>query len=208
MRIAKITRRGRKVLINFEDESRVYISYEMAVKHGLRSGDELTEIVFNTLLRDDSLFKIRSSAFRSLARRLHTKMELRDKLIQKEYQEELVALVLNDLEEKGYLDDLLFAEKYIEEKSLRKGLSKSKIKLELVRKGINKTVAEEYLKLYYPGEIYLENAIKHVQKKKKMLSRKTITDQQMMQKIYQSLQYKGYDSGVIFKAINEAENDL
>lgn len=208
MEIAKLTRRGSKVLINFSDYERVYVSYEVAVKHGLRSGDNLSDESFAKLLEEDSLFKIRSSAYRSLARRLHTKKELHEKLLRKEYPEELIFPILDDLEEKGYIDDLRFTERFIEEKSQRKGLSQNRIKMELTRKGIPRTIAEDFLKRYYSEDVYLKNAIKHVQKRKKVLARKDLSPQQMKQKIFQSLHYKGFDSGVINKAINETEKEL
>ena len=61
------------------------------------------------------LYHIKQRAFSFLARRFHSEKELL-KLKSKSYEERLIKMVLNELQEKSFVDDQLFANHFIEEK--------------------------------------------------------------------------------------------
>ena len=46
---------------------------------------------------------------------------------------------------KGYLDDLKFAEYYVENRFVKKGISKKRLKLELTKKGVSREIIEQVL---------------------------------------------------------------
>lgn len=52
-------------------------------------------------------------------------------------------LIVNRLCERGYVDDRKFAEYYVENRFVKKGISRKRLKMELIRKGIAKDVVEE-----------------------------------------------------------------
>ncbi|MBQ6396309.1 RecX family transcriptional regulator [Candidatus Saccharibacteria bacterium] len=53
--------------------------------------------------------------------------------------------VIEKLSQKGYLDDRKFAEWYIENRNLKKGISRRQLELELTRKGIARPLLDELL---------------------------------------------------------------
>lgn len=61
------------------------------------------------------------------------------------YTEEDIERVINKLLEKKYLDDYRFASWYIENRSVKKGISKKRLSEELTKKGISKSIASELL---------------------------------------------------------------
>lgn len=64
-------------------------------------------------------------------------------------QEDVVCFSINDIIEKllkkGYLDDRKFAEYYIENRFIKKGISRKRLTLELTKKGIAKPLIDELL---------------------------------------------------------------
>ena len=53
--------------------------------------------------------------------------------------------IIDRLIEKGYLDDERFAKYFVENRFVKKGISKKRLQLELAKKGIDKEIAEQVL---------------------------------------------------------------
>ena len=53
--------------------------------------------------------------------------------------------ILNRLIEKGYIDDIKFARYYVENRFVKKGISRKRLKMELMKKGIAKDIIDEVL---------------------------------------------------------------
>ena len=58
---------------------------------------------------------------------------------------ELSSRIINRLIEKGYVDDRKFAEYYVENRFVKKGISRKRLKMELMKKGVSKEIIEEVL---------------------------------------------------------------
>lgn len=58
---------------------------------------------------------------------------------------ELSEKIISRLKSKNYLDDLKFAEYYVENRFVKKGVSKKRLKMELMKKGISRETIEEVL---------------------------------------------------------------
>lgn len=53
--------------------------------------------------------------------------------------------IINSLIDKGYLDDRKFAEYYVENRFVKKGISRKRLKMELIKKGITNDIIEQVL---------------------------------------------------------------
>ncbi len=62
-----------------------------------------------------------------------------------EISDELVGLVVERLTDRGYLDDRKFAEYYVENRFVKKGVSRKRLEMELLKKGVSRGVIEEVL---------------------------------------------------------------
>ena len=58
---------------------------------------------------------------------------------------EFTNLIISRLVEKGYLDDQKFAEYYVENRFVKKGISQKRLKMELIKKGISNSNIEQVL---------------------------------------------------------------
>ena len=59
---------------------------------------------------------------------------------------ELQTDIIEKLKTKGYLDDRKFAEYYVENRFVKKGISAKRMRMELMKKGVSKGIIEEVLR--------------------------------------------------------------
>jgi regulatory protein len=90
------------------------------------------------------LAKIHSCALDLLARREHSKFELKRKLSKKDFASSDIEKILKELAEKGLQSDNRFIESYINMRS-RRGFGPLRIELELCERGIDKEAMEGFL---------------------------------------------------------------
>lgn len=90
------------------------------------------------------LSKLRQVAFNLLARREHSKFELKNKLIAKGFADDDIDKLLFELAEKGLQSDIRFIENYIMSRS-RRGFGPRRIRGELCEKGIDQVLSDKFL---------------------------------------------------------------
>lgn len=100
-----------------------------------------TELKMNATLE-----QVRHTAINLLARREHSQLELRQKLLRRGYAAELIATVLLQLMQKDLQSEARFVENYVRTRS-NKGYGPTRIMAELQQRGISaefiKTVIDE-----------------------------------------------------------------
>ena len=70
---------------------------------------------------------------------------VRPSLWSSEESSELSQKIITHLIERGYLNDKTFAEYYVENRFIKKGISKKRLRLELIKKGISSEIIDEVL---------------------------------------------------------------
>ena len=81
--------------------------------------------------------------------RPRSKKEANDYLYKKIYEKKLnkdyIDLIINKLKNKNYLNDLSFAEWYVENRFVKKGVSRKRLRMELIKKGVATDIIERVL---------------------------------------------------------------
>lgn len=192
-----ISKNEKNVVVTLEDGSVLFLSKDLVYQSKLRKGDDISEELRLQLIEENQKYFIKQKSFDYLSRRLHSTQELKLKLLQKKYDKRLIQIVLDELQEKKYLNDADFAEKFITERIYFKKNGSRKIKSELLKKGIPIALIEEKLKLLIDENESYENAL--ALGKKKMLSlvkrvrQRRIDDKKIRLKLFSFLVTKGYD---------------
>ncbi|MEI7589945.1 MAG: RecX family transcriptional regulator [Deltaproteobacteria bacterium] len=96
-------------------------------------------------MNEEVFSKALNSAFRSLARRAHSKQEIETKLGNKDFPADIVAQVIAKLEKLEYLNDDLFAQRWATFKATGSLWSDIRIECALLRKGVDKAVIKQAL---------------------------------------------------------------
>lgn len=198
MKVERVVKKNNSnVVVEFVDGEPLFLALEVFMKSGLRTNDEISADRFLSLVNENKLYFIRQRAFRLLGLRLHSKGELKNKLIQKSYEKNLVEDVLNELEQKKYLDDREFALQFAAEKSGNKKWSRKKIYSELIKKNIASDLIQEILDEVINEELNYKNAFAIAQRKMETLRSRNKDDKVVKEKLTVFLKMRGYGYSTI-----------
>lgn len=183
------------------DEFLLGIAEQTLLKFNLAKGVEITPELFRKLQREEGRFAVKSYLMKLLGRRDHARKELFTKAIRKEYPKEVIENVLNELEQKGYLNDAGFADKFASDKSRLNKWGPKKIKAHLYKKGISKSVAEKSIAKAFAEEDLKETFLNLVLKRKRRFLREE-DEYKRRKKVFDHLARKGYRSSSIYQHLD------
>lgn len=195
------------VIIYLDNGEKLFLSYEVLLKSGLRKGIEISEDRFEFLVTQNRIYHIRQKAYSYIAKRLHSARELELKLRKKNYEKELVDIVIADFADKQLIDDSLFAEQFTDEKFNRRKWGLQKVKNELFKKGISAVIVESVLKNYSDSETQVENALHLARKKMNILSKRESDEKKLKQKIISFLISRGFSYDIASETIQKLFKD-
>lgn len=139
--IKKQKRNSNRVNIYLDDEFSFGLYVINAVR--LKIGQTLSLSEINELQYEDQIESAYQKALNFIAYKPRTIFDVRKKLIDGGYPDQIIETILEKLLEKGYLNDQQFAENWIENKSLHKPRGKKLIRLELKQKNIDQEIIED-----------------------------------------------------------------
>jgi regulatory protein len=116
---------------------------EVALREGLRIGDELDAARVAALRAADDVAKATTNALGLLARRPRSEREVRDRLRQKGYAPEAIDAAIAKLEGWRYLDDADFARYWVENREAHQPRGRRLLEQELRQKGVDREVVRE-----------------------------------------------------------------
>lgn len=140
---------------------------------------------------------VRHTAVRLLARREHSRAELRDKLLKRKHPSDLIEQVLDQLAERNLQCDVRFAESYTRMR-VQRGYGGNKIRAELQTRALSRDIIENALATYEAE--WIDNAVSALQKKysEGVLAQSSVKELAKMQRFLWS---RGYNSADISSAI-------
>ena len=177
------------------------ISDETLIEFAIHQGMQLSEKTLEKIREKENNLAVREQAWRFLARREHSRKELSDKLIRKNFAPALITNVIEDLTAKDYLNDDRFARQLINEEIDLKKNGMRLIKGNLLKKGIESTLADELLHECYAEEVQIENCRYLAGKKIKSLAH--LEADQQKKRLADYLNRKGFTWELISRMIGE-----
>lgn len=142
--------------------------------------------------------KFYNYALRFLSYRPRSEQEIRNKLKEKRVEQEIIEKIISKLKDKRFINDEEFAKGWMESRLRFKPRSLRLIKIELKQKGIG---PETINNLQFTIDSDLESAKKLVERKLKRL--KTLSKQEIYEKVGRYLASKGFNWDIIKKSIDE-----
>ena len=143
-------RRERKVTI--DDERTLTITEETFLRFGLVDGQAMDAEGLREMELADGVARAMTEAHRLVDHRMRTRRELAVRLGSRGRPEDVVAEVLDRLENVGLIDDGRFARQWIEERLRSRPVGLSLLRRELRQKGIDAEVIEAALEESASGE--------------------------------------------------------
>lgn len=202
-KISKITTQKQQGRYNIFIGERFAFGVDEAVliRYQLAKGMVIDEALENEIKAYDHERKAYSRALNFLSHRLRTEKEVRDDLIEKEF-ESVVDSVIEKLYELKLIDDLEYAKSYVRTQDRLTGKGPYQITQALKKKGIKEEDIEIALEEYEDDSRY-ENAMQWAEKTLKRS--KNHSSIQAKQRIQRTLIQKGFDSEIIQMVLAEIE---
>ncbi len=185
-----------------DEEFLVGVSEQTLLNFNLAKGDTLTHAKLREIEREEGRFKVKSYLMKRLGSRDHSRKELFTKAIRKEYPKNIIESVLDELEEKGYLDEQRFVENFVKDKSHLNKWGPNKIKAHLYKKGISGNLAEQNIQKVFEDKNLKELFLHLVLKRKRRFLREE-DPYKRKKKVIDHLARKGYRPSSIYNHIDE-----
>jgi regulatory protein len=143
--IAEGKRRKRRVNIYLDDRFAFSLEADVALKEGIKVGQELSEGDIEALTGAELSQRCREAALRYLDYRPRSQAELKQRLSRRGFDDETVAAVIASLQEQGLVDDLAFARFWAENRQAFSPRSRWLVRRELRAKGVTDEVMARVL---------------------------------------------------------------
>ena len=147
-----------------------------------------------SLVSQNNPEKARSYAFLLLKFRLRSEHELRVRLKQKGFSEDLAADTVSFLKDKEFIDDRVFAKGWVSSR-LKRPLGLRKIELELMQKGIAKEIIQDALG--QASRQYFESQIVSQLARQRFSRLKGIEPLKAKARVYGYLMRRGFSPDVV-----------
>jgi len=144
--------REKRINIFLDGKLAVGILAEVALKEGLKVGQELTESRLETLAGLDRFQRCHNAAIRFLGYRPRSEAEIRQRLQRRGFDSACLEKTIARLKVQGLIDDIAFARFWKDNRQEFSPRSKRLTKLELQRKGLSQEAIEQVIGELDDGE--------------------------------------------------------
>lgn len=184
----------RRTLIEIDEENYGFLYNGEIRKLKIQSEQTLSDAILSEI--DDIQYKrAKERALYLIERSEKTTKEIRDKLRQGRYRQEIIDQVIQFLEKYGFIDDMVYAKHYIEFKQARR--SRKQITMELLQKGVSKDIIVETFEKFGTDE---KATIQKLAYKKYRHPEEL--DEVQKRRLHQYLLGKGFSYGDIREALS------
>lgn len=203
MRVTGIEEVSRSRSRIYLDGSFAFVLYKGELRtFSIREGEELEEASYRQIMEEILPKRASLRCMNLLKSRAYTEKQLRDKLAQGQYPASCVDAALDYVKSYNYVNDLRYAEEYIENQREKK--SRRILEQDLLRKGVTgEQIEQAFASQEELGNDPDEEALARLLLKKKHFEAQNATYQEQ-QKMAAYLYRKGIASGTIHKVLREA----
>ncbi len=197
---------GARVNVFIDGKFSFALSLDLALQHGLKKDDVIDDALLKVLLREDGDAKATSRALYFLGYRQRSENEVRQKLREKEFPDDVITRVLDKLRRNNLIGDAEFAESWVESRSRNRPRGAKMLQQELRQKGIS----TETIAAVMPGqEEELANAVAALQKilRSKERAWQGLDEKEKYQKAMQYLMRRGFNYSMCKMAWNRVEEE-
>jgi regulatory protein len=178
------------------------VSAGTLLRFNLEKGVEITPSLYEQIATEESKNALNDYLLRLLARRDHSKNELKTKALQKGFDPELIRQAIEVLDEKQYINDREFARKFASDKISIQQWGPLKIKAELQKRGIKGKTADFILQNASDDLELIQICVDLAIKRKRHFFREP-DDFKCKQKVAAYLYQKGFPFEIINRALPE-----
>lgn len=165
--IAVQEKRKNRCSIFLDDEFAFGLDQEVVLQFGLKKGDQLSEQQIQDILFSEERKRAKDRALRFLSYRDRSEKEIRTKLKQVGYDENIIEWVVGELKRLKFLDDQRFAQSFAQTQMITRPVGEYFLKRELKQKGLDEELIEQTVAKTYEEKDQVSVALELAQQRKK-----------------------------------------
>lgn len=144
--------------------------------------------------------KVRNLVLRMLTHSPRTRAQLERSLIRREYEEEIITRVLDQVEEAGLIDDAAFARGWVSSRHHSRGLSRRALSQELRTRGVEEETVQEAVAEVSDED---ESEAARILARKRLAGSRGKDPQTRTRRALGALARKGYPAGLSYRIVRE-----
>lgn len=181
------------------------IHQDVMIAHPLAKGQHLTVADQEALRRADAVLRAKTKALDMLGRKARTTKEIRDKLRQTGFADDVADDVIARFLDLGYLDDHAYATQYVRTRFRVKGYGPQRLRQELYKRGVPREVIDEVMADETEEFDLVEAARAHAEKRWPSLVAREPDARKRQRKLTDFLVRRGFSFDVIRAVLDELE---
>lgn len=197
----KHSKNRKNCILTFESQEEIALSTDIVLKYGLSKGKDISNEEYNDLINEQQLIDVKQVAYNYASYKPRTVQQIRQKLEDKQFDENSIDIALDFLNEFGLIDDNKYAETFVKEYSRRKKAGPKKVEMELTKRGIDKELATEKVGTFYPDAKKYDFALETANKKIKLIENKP--KEKKYRAVRDNLMRKGFEYDLIKEVLKE-----
>jgi len=197
---------GARVNVFIDGKFSFSLSIDLALEHGLKKDLVIDDALLKVLLQQDGDAKATARALYFLGYRQRSENEVRQKLREKEFPDDVITRVLDKLRRNNLIGDENFAQNWVESRSRNRPRGARMLRQELRQKGISpKTISA----VMPDQDDELANAIFALQKilQSKERAWENLEEKEKYQKCIQHLMRRGFNYSICKTAWERYEEE-
>jgi len=196
-----LNKNNSKCLIEISDGNTLVLSTDLVLEYKLHKGMQIDDRFLEILFKRQSIIDAKKTAYNYVAYKPRTESQVRTKLKEKSFPNDVIDKSIEFLYEFKYLNDENYALDFVKNYLNLRGAGKIKLAIELKKRGITQDLINNAIQTYFPDDVAtlaLDTAKYYLKK----ISYKTIDKQKS------SLRNFLLRQGFEFNIINTTMNDI
>lgn len=201
-RIEQQKRRKQRYNLYINDEYAFSVHEDVLIKHELAKGQTIDRDRMNVIVQDDEKQQAYNTALRFLSHVARSSKELERKLLEKQFEQHIVAAVIQKLTKQRYIDDEQFATMLTQQRVTYQKRGKLWVKRELEAKGLSAMHVEDAM-AQIDEQTESEQAYSIAQKRWERLNNEQPLNRK--RKVNDFLLRRGYSYGIVNDVLKRLE---
>lgn len=208
MKISEIKNQKRnrnRVSIYIDGRYAFSLGSDTFMRSDIHVGDEIEEKQIERLVKKDEFSRARDYAYTLISYRDRSEYEIRQRLLEKGFHQEVVREVFDSLKAQRLIDDKSFAGRWVENVLTSKPMGKMRVAYELKKKRIREEIILEACdERFTPGT---ELRLARRAAEKRMNSLKGYPSDIKRRRLFRYLKNRGFDFEIIGEIMKELSDD-
>jgi len=200
-RLERQKKRRHRVSVYLDGDFAFGCNEEVIFRFGLHKGMELDDAKRREVEDYDNRVQAKLAAERLVGARMRSEQELRRRLKDKEYPEDIIDETIATFTRVGLIDDRAFAEAFVRDRLRLRPRAASLLRRELRQRGIAKDIIDDVLAAQF--EEHDENELARGMAEAYLRSHPRLERLVLKRRLAGFLQRKGFPAGMVYQIVND-----